>query len=299
MFSDFNWLVSGGPTAWLKALAEILLLAYLLYSLLHSIRGTRAAPVLVGVLMVTALYVVAGYLGLNTIRSVIGSVAPYTPIALIIIFQAEIRRALRHLALEFAPKKRPSGAIHYEYEDVIFASTQLSQSKVGALIVIERETGLRTFIQSGVALDARLSSDLLASVFQRTSPLHDGAVIIQGEKVAAAACFLPLTTNPGLISSLGTRHRAAIGITEESDSLAIVISETDGRISIAAAGTIEVGVSIDRLRMKLIQYFGPVVAPPRGVNAAGILVDRPEENLTYESSASAAASERERSRTAG
>jgi diadenylate cyclase len=167
------------------------------------------------------------------------------------------------------------------------------------LIVVERETCLRTFIQSGVSLDARLSSDLLTSVFQRTSPLHDGAVIIQGEKVAAAACFLPLTTNPGLISSLGTRHRAAIGITEESDSLAIVISETDGRISIAAAGTIELGVTIDRLRMKLIQYFGPVVAPPRGVNAAGILVDRPEENLTLDGSAAAAASERQRSRTAG
>jgi diadenylate cyclase len=135
------------------------------------------------------------------------------------------------------------------------------------------------------------------SVFQRTSPLHDGAVIIQGEKVAAAACFLPLTTNPGLISSLGTRHRAAIGITEESDSLAIVISETDGRISIAAAGTIEVGVSIDRLRLKLIQYFGPVVAPPRGVNAAGILVDRPEENLAFGGSSSSA-SESHRSRTA-
>lgn len=299
MFSELSWLAHSGPLAWLKALVEILLLAYLLYALLHSIRGTRAAPVLVGVLMVTGLYSVAGFLGLSTIRSVIGSVAPYTAIALIIIFQAEIRRALRHLALEFAPKKRPSGAIHYEYEDVIFAATQLSQSKVGALIVVERETGLRTFIQSGVSLDARLSSDLLASVFQRTSPLHDGAVIIQGEKVAAAACFLPLTTNPGLISSLGTRHRAAIGITEESDSLAIVISETDGRISIAAAGTIEVGVTIDRLRLKLIQYFGPVVAPPRGVNAAGILVDRPEENLTFDGSASAAASERERSRTAG
>ena len=299
MFLELDWLVSGGPMAWLKAVVEILLLAYLIYSLLHSIRGTRAAPVLVGVLIVTAMYTAAGFFGLTTIRAVISNVLPYTAIALIIIFQAEIRRALRHIALEFAPKKRPSGAIHYEYEDVIFASTQLSQSKVGALIVVERETGLRTFIQSGVSLDARLSSDLLVSVFQRTSPLHDGAVIIQGEKVAAAACFLPLTTNPGLISSLGTRHRAAIGITEESDSLAIVISETDGRISIAAAGTIEVGVTIDRVRMKLIQYFGPVVAPPRGVNAAGILVDRPEENLAYGGSAAATTSERQRSRTAG
>jgi diadenylate cyclase len=117
--------------------------------------------------------------------------------------------------------------------------------------------------------------------------------------VAAAACFLPLTTNPGLISSLGTRHRAAIGITEESDSLTIVISETDGRISIASAGNIEIGVSIDRLRTKLIQYFGPVVAPPRGVDAAGILVERPEENLALESSPSAGVSKKGTSRTTG
>lgn len=299
MFSQFNWLLTGGPTVWLKAAVEILLLAYLLYVFLHSIRGTRAAPVVVGVILVSAIYVLAGALGLSTVHAVIGSVAPYAAIALIVIFQSEIRRALRFMALQFAPKKRPGGAVHYEYEDVIFAATQLSQSKVGALIVIERETGLRTFIQSGVALDARLSSDLLVSVFQRLSPLHDGAVIIQREKVAAAACFLPLTTNPGLISSLGTRHRAAIGITEESDSLAIVISETDGRISIASAGNIEIGVSIDRLRLKLIQYFGPVVAPPRAVSASGILAERPEENLALESSASTGASESRRSRTTG
>jgi diadenylate cyclase len=299
MFSQFSWLLDAGPTAWLKAVVEILLLAYLLYVFLHSIRGTRAAPVVVGIILVSALYMLAGALGLTTIHAIIGNVAPYTAIALIVIFQSEVRRTLRYMALQFVPKKRPSGAIHYEYEDVIFAATQLSQSKVGALIVIERETGLRTFIQSGVALDARLSSDLLVSVFQRTSPLHDGAVIIQRENVAAAACFLPLTTNPGLISSLGTRHRAAIGITEESDSLAIVISETDGRVSIASAGNIEIGVSIDRLRLKLIQYFGPVVAPPRDVSASGILVDRPEENLALESSTSSASSEGRRSGTAG
>lgn len=299
MFSQFSWLLDGGPTAWLKAAAEILLLAYLLYVFLHSIRGTRAAPVVVGVILVSALYMLSGALGLTTVHAIIGTVAPYTAIALVVIFQSEIRRALRYMALQFVPQKRPGGAIHYEYEDVIFASTQLSQSKVGALIVIERETGLRTFIQSGVALDARLSSDLLTSVFQRTSPLHDGAVIIQREKVAAAACFLPLTTNPGLISSLGTRHRAAIGITEESDSLAIVVSETDGRISIASAGNIEIGVSIDRLRLKLIQYFGPVVAPPRDVSASGILVERPEDNLALESSTSTASSESSRSGTGG
>ena len=296
MLAGLEAIWGSGLVTWLKAVVEILLLGYLLYVFLHSIRGTRAAPVLAGVLLVWVIYQASEMFGLWTVHWVISSIAPYSAIALIVIFQAEIRRALRYMALQFVPKKRQSGAVHYEYEDVIFAAGQLSQSKVGALIVIERETGLRTFIQSGVAMEARLSSDLLVTIFQRNSPLHDGAVIIQRETVAAAACFLPLTTNPGLIASLGTRHRAAIGITEESDALAIVISETDGRISIAGAGNIELGVSIDRLRMRMIQYFGQVVAPPRDVDGAGILLDRPDENIEYEGSSP---SETQTSRKAG
>jgi hypothetical protein len=162
------------------------------------------------------------------------------------------------------PTTRASAVVHYEYEDVLFAVATLSQEKVGALIALERETGLRTFVQSGVSLDAHLSSDLLVSIFQRASPLHDGAVIVQRGKIAAAACFLPLTTNPGLMSSLGSRHRAAIGITEESDCLTIAVAEMTGRISVAAGGGIELGVSLDRMRLRLIQHFGPVVPPPRG-----------------------------------
>ncbi len=135
--------------------------------------------------------------------------------------------------------------------------------------MLERETGPRTFIQSGVALDARLSSDLPASIFQRRSPLHDGAVIIRRERIVAAACFLPLTTNPGLVATLGSRHRAAIGVTEESDCVTIVVSEIPGRISPAISGRIELDVSLDHLREKLNLYFGRVVAPlaPREASA--------------------------------
>jgi diadenylate cyclase len=150
----------------------------------------------------------------------------------------------------------------------VFAVAELAEDNVGALVVLERETGLRTFVQSGVVLDANLTSDLLISVFQQSSPLHDGAVIIRRGKVAAAACFLPLTTNPELVSSLGTRHRAAIGITEESDCMAIVVSEVSGRISIASSGSIDQGVTLDRLRLRMIQHFGPVVSAPHGTPLA-------------------------------
>jgi diadenylate cyclase len=127
----------------------------------------------------------------------------------------------------------------------------LVEDHCGALIVIERDIGLRTFIESGVPLDAKVSRDLLCAIFQRRGALHDGAVIIQGDRIAAAACFLPLTTNPAVLNNLGTRHRAAIGITEDSDALAVVVSEDLGQISVAAHGELEPNVSPERLQQLL------------------------------------------------
>lgn len=241
---------------------EIAVLAYLIYQLIRVMRGSRAVPVLFGALLMVGLYYLTGFVGFHSIQNILAALTPYAAIALIVIFQIEIRGALREMALRFVPKGR-GRKNDYEYEDVMFAIAQLAATETGALIVIERETGLKTFIQSGVALDARLSADLLSSIFQRSAPLHDGGVIIQKGRIAAAACFLPLTTNPGLVSTLGTRHRAAIGVTEESDCVALVVSETDGKISIAFGGNIERGVSLDHMRMRLIQYLGPVVFPPK------------------------------------
>ena len=245
----------------LRALIEIPLLTYLGYRVILVIRGTRAAPVALGVVLLGLVYLVSGLLGLETIQWALGVIAPYGIVVIIVIFQPEIRTVLRQIALHLVSSRRLSGVRKDEYEDIIFAVRQLSLTRTGALIVLERDTGLRTFIQSGVALDARLSSDLLLSIFQRKSPLHDGAVIVQRRRIAAAACFLPLTTNPGLISSLGTRHRAAIGVTEESDCVTIVVSET-GRVSAATGGNIELEASLDRLRELLFEYFGPVVSRP-------------------------------------
>ncbi len=272
-----NWpqvLLEAGAAEILRAVAEIVVLAYLIYQLIRVMRGSRAVPVLFGALIVVGLYYAAGFVGFNSIQNILASLTPYAAIALIVIFQIEIRGALREMALRFVPSGRRR-KMDYEYEDVMFSIGQLSATETGALIVIEREAGLKTFVQSGVALDARLSADLLSSIFQRSAPLHDGGVIIQKGRIAAAACFLPLTTNPGLVSTLGTRHRAAIGVTEESDCVALVVSETDGGISIAVGGNIERGISLDLLRLRMIHYLGPVVFPPQAGSEDLILPEPP------------------------
>jgi diadenylate cyclase len=140
-------------------------------------------------------------------------------------------------------------------QEILLALAYFAQNKIGALIVLERKIGLRTFVESGVKLDASISRDLLCSIFHPGGALHDGAAIVQGDRVAAAACFLPLTTNPLLLTELGTRHRAAIGITEESDCIALVVSEETGRLSIAAYGEIELNVSLERAKQILTGPF--------------------------------------------
>jgi len=193
-------------------------------------------------------YLISIWAHLELLRSVLAAMAPYTAIALIVMFQAEIRRMLarigriRWLGLGGQLERREV------VDDILLAVRQMAEEKTGALIVIERAIGLRTFIESGVALDARVSRDLLCAIFHTGGAMHDGAVIIQGDRVAAAACFLPLTTNPALSRRLGTRHRAAIGVTEDTDALAIIVSEETGQLSMAARGDLEAGVTIEHLQ---------------------------------------------------
>jgi diadenylate cyclase len=150
---------------------------------------------------------------------------------------------------------------------------ELASHKTGALIVLERDIGLRTFVESGVRLDAHISRDLLLSIFQPGLPLHDGAVIVQNDRVAAAACFLPLTTNPAFRSELGTRHRAAIGITEETDCLTLVVSEETGRVSVAAAGVLKQGLSMADVEQRIHLHFG--VRRPAPAHADEFSIDMP------------------------
>jgi diadenylate cyclase len=245
--SLFQSVVSQLPRPNVTAALDILLVAYLIYQLTLVVKGTRAAHILVGLGLLVALYYGSLLGGLETLHSILSHLVPYSVLAIIILFQSEIRRTLGRLGRR---RLLRGSSISQEepYDDVVLALTHLAQAKIGALIVVEQETGLRTFVESGVALDARLSYDLLMAIFHPGGPLHDGAVIVQQDKIAAAACFLPLTTNPALASQLGTRHRAALGVTEESDAIAFVVSEETGRISVASAGTIEFGVDAKQLR---------------------------------------------------
>jgi diadenylate cyclase len=149
------------------------------------------------------------------------------------------------------------------YDDIVMAATTFSQDQTGALVVIEREIGLRTYIESGVALDAHLSYDLLATLFRPSAPLHDGAVILQKDRIAAAACFLPLSMNPLLSTQLGTRHRAGIGITEETDAVSVIVSEETGQISVAVAGQVERDITPERLRQRLAELLMHAAPQPQ------------------------------------
>jgi diadenylate cyclase len=233
---------------------DILAVAVLMYNFILLLRGRRAMSVFGGLCVLLVVYLAALYLHLELLRTVLATLAPYSAIALIVIFQGDIRRVLARLGR--APVLGLSGQLERRemIDEIMLALEQMREARTGALIVIERETGLRTFIESGVALDAAVSHDLLCSIFQVKSPLHDGAVIIQGDRMAAAACFLPLTTNPALTARFGTRHRAAIGITEESGALAIVLSEETAQLSLALRGDLNPNVSPEYVREALTLY---------------------------------------------
>jgi diadenylate cyclase len=234
---------------------DILVVAFLVYQALMVVRGTRAGHILLGILIMVSLYVLALWAGLEALRALLAFIVPYLGLAIIVLFQSEIRRTLARLG-----RKRwlGFGATFWKLEsvnEILLAIEELQAHKTGALIVLERDIGLRTFIESGVRLEARVSRDLLVSIFQVGLPLHDGAVIVQKDRLAAAACFLPLTTNPALSRKLGTRHRAAIGITEETDCLAIVVSEETGRFSVAAFGELVQGIPVNEVLERIQRHF--------------------------------------------
>jgi diadenylate cyclase len=239
------------PVGWWDLL-DIALVSILIYEFLKLIRGTRAVQMAVGSLLVIGLFYISQLAPLQTLNWLIRNMLVYVAFAAIVIFQSDIRRALAHFGqAPFFRYFNRQEAADETIEEVVVAATMLAQQKVGAIFAIEREIGLRNYIESGIPLDAALTYDLLVTIFRPGSPLHDGAVILQEGRIAAAACFLPLTVNPRLSRELGTRHRAAIGLTEESDAAAIVVSEETGQISIALGGAIERGLTPDDLRSRL------------------------------------------------
>lgn len=234
---------------------DIIIVAFLIYQALVFIRGTRAVQMALGLGLVLAFFYFARWARLEAVSWLLAYILPSFVFAIIVIFQSEIRRALAHFGkIPFLTGFTGINRSEF-YDEIVVAVTTLASSRTGALMVIERDIGLKSYIESGIAIDAALSYDLLVTVFNRAVPLHDGAVIISNGRVAAVACFLPLTVKPRLSKELGTRHRAAIGVTEETDAVAIVVSEESGAISFAHDGEIERFLVPDTLRLRLRDVF--------------------------------------------
>jgi diadenylate cyclase len=232
VLSHFGW----------RDLVDVLIVSFAIYEILTLVRGTRAVQMAVGAGLLVLLFYASRWAHLQTVNWIIRNMVGYLVFALIVLFQSDIRRALAHFG------RTPFGAfftrpqrIEEMIEEVVVAAGILSGQRVGGIVAIERSIGLRNYIEGGIPLDARLSYDLIVSIFQVSTPLHDGAIIIQENRVSAAACFLPLTVNPRLSRDLGTRHRAAIGLTEENDAL---------------------NLSPDRLRLRLRELLHPHRSSP-------------------------------------
>jgi diadenylate cyclase len=240
--------------SWVDAL-DVLLVAFIFYELLQFLRGTHALQMALGAGLLVVLYWTAHWLDLQAMTWLMHHVLPYAVFGLIVVFQAEIRKVLAHMGKTPFLGAFTSRKTEEVVDEVVLASTTLASTQTGAIIVLEREMGLRSYIETGIALDAIVTYDLLISIFNRNTPLHDGAVVIQGNRVAAAACFLPLTVNPELSRTLGSRHRAAIGVTEDTDAVTVVVSEETGIISVVAGGSIRRGFDGRSLKTALLEAF--------------------------------------------
>ncbi|MEW6081850.1 MAG: diadenylate cyclase CdaA [Bacillota bacterium] len=251
----------------IMALVDITVVAYVLYRIFTAIRGTRAVQLLKGVMILVVATAVSQALGLTTVNWLLRNARLMLFVALPVVFQPELRRALEQLGrgqlfartLGFAGDEEASRVI----SEVIRATEILSRNKTGALIVLERETGLGDHAETGVKMDALVSAELLVNVFEPNTPLHDGAVILRGGRVMAASCYLPLTDALELEKEMGGRHRAAMGITEHSDCVAIVVSEETGNISLANEGNLTRRLDSRAIRELLMGFFHVPVAPAR------------------------------------
>ena len=253
-------------------LVDILVVAFVIYQILMLIRGTRAVQLVIGLFLLFAAYVVSRWLGLYTLQWLLSYVGLVVPIALLVLFQPELRRMLEQLGrgsvslVGFTPHGLDREAAIRLVNDIARAARILGSRKIGALIVLERRTGLEDFIETGIRVDAVVTVQLLISVFYPNTPLHDGAVIIRGNRLVAAGCLLPLSERPALTRPLGTRHRAAIGLTEVTDALAVVVSEETGTISVAVEGRLERGLTEEELKARLLTLAGLHAVAGRGLH---------------------------------
>ncbi len=242
---------------WSLDLLDILLVAYIIYRLILLIKGTRTVQMLLGLAVLLVAYVASQVGGLHTLNWLLDNFLSSIILVIVVIFQNDIRRALIHMGRNPFFSDRSFHEENQAIEELVRACTSLAARRYGALLVIERETGINDFLEIGVELDAKLSADLLGAVFHPQSPIHDGAAIVQRGRLTRAGCFLPLTQNPAVSSRLGTRHRAAIGLTELVDAVAIAVSEETGKISVAVAGKMTRDLDAITLRKVLKRLLEP------------------------------------------
>lgn len=243
---------------YIAAIIDIAILSFVVYKLLMLIRGTRAAQLLRGIFMILILSIVSEWVGLHAVQWILDQIWGAIFLILVVVFQPEIRRVLEQIgrgSLFTGRTSLSTSDIAHLVDAMVDAAVACAKTKTGVLLVVERETGLNDYIESGIRVDAAVTKELLLNVFVPNTPLHDGAAIIRGDRVAAAACFLPLSDNPYISMALGTRHRAGIGITEVSDAVALIVSEETGIISLAQDGKLVRHLEERQLRESLIAYF--------------------------------------------
>lgn len=234
----------------LKVIVEILILWFVFYMIILYIKGTRTVQVLKGIFILVAIFLVTQKLGLETINWILTKLIPISIIGFLIIFQPELRRGLARLGqFGLFPAKE------LVIDEIAKSAIALSKKKIGALVAIEREVGLRAYIESGVPLDAKISSELINTIFMPNTPLHDGGIVIQEDRIVAGGCLFPLSQESHVTKTLGTRHRAAIGLTEETDAIVVIVSEETGTISIAVGGRLTRDLDREELVKSLANLY--------------------------------------------
>jgi diadenylate cyclase len=250
------------PTPGWRDVLEILIVAYVVYAMLRFLVGTRALQIVFGLMVLAVIYLLAFLFKLSMITYLLGVVFTYGVFAVLVVFQPELRQALARLGQSRVFRVFGGGPAPAAVAEIAEAVERLRRTATGAIIVIEREVRLDEFVGTGSAMRASVSADLLATIFSPYSPLHDGAVLVRDDEIVGAGCILPLTQNPVADRSLGTRHRAALGLSEETDALVLVVSEESATVSLARGGTLERGLTAEQVTAILAGRAAVPAAPP-------------------------------------
>ncbi|GGE02232.1 diadenylate cyclase CdaA [Paenibacillus nasutitermitis] len=252
-FADLTW------KDWIKDIIDIIIVSYIIYKLIILVRGTKAVQLLKGILVLVGTWAISTWLNLYTLKWLMNQMFTFGVVTVLIIFQPELRRALEQLGRGklFARSSVVERDVSERIGELIKAVNYMAKRKIGALIVFERSTGLSDYIESGIRMESMVSSELLMNIFIPNAPLHDGAVIVRGNQIMAAGCYLPLSENPFISKELGTRHRAGIGISEVCDAVSVIVSEETGQVSLAVGGMIVRDIKEESLISKLFEELNP------------------------------------------